>query len=443
MVPGAGKLEGVTLLELHDQIKTTRGMLPSKAASFGFRDERGPNGECIDFELFSPGEALSFSPNASAFGSNLALESIGLLLKSGGDIAEIRKDELRDIAALTGPLFGISSRESIVAWRCVVLMAHDVIGFQESVNGNKSLSFPKNRVVKTVVENPETGNEFTIYAVSFEIGSPGASEYEEFLPAFPWFRKFRSGDSFDYIFAQDEHIEGDVFLSVFLISFSAEITTFDFAAVLGYLKHDMRIGNQVLEFFGKEAGFDEALQAASFTYGIIATSELLKIREVTIEQGDVPHIQKIVHALISLHLQGIAIDVFCADENDGFMVFENYLSYLWYEFAIKLDRVKIGYCEQCGKGFSLSGHRGIPRRFCSDACKTKAKNARAKKKRDDIRLCFTAGQPVEDIVRTYYPDITTEEAIRKIEKNLNSWRDLKNDADVSIVSGDASRGLPN
>ncbi|MEG2212094.1 MAG: hypothetical protein RRX88_06405 [Raoultibacter sp.] len=412
-------------MELHDQIKTTRGMLPSKTACFGSCDEHDLSGGCIDFELFSPEEALSFSPDASVFGGNLALESIGLLLKSGGDIAEIKKDELRDIATLTGPLFGISSQESVAAWRCVIMMAHDVIDFQEFVNGNKTLPFAEKRVAKTVVENTGTDNEFTIYAVSFEIGSPGASEYEEFLPAFPWFRKFRSEDSFDYVFAQSENVEGDVLLSVFLISFSDEITTFDFAAVLGYLKHDERIENQVLEFFGKEAEFDEALQSTEFTYGIIATPESLRVREVAIGQGDVPHVQKIIHALISLHLQGIAIDVFCSDENDGFMVFKNYLSYLWYEFSIKLDRVKIGYCEQCGKGFSLSGHRGIPRRFCGEVCKTKAKNARTKKKRDDIRLCFKAGQPVEDIARAYYPDITTEEAVGKIVKNLRSWSNLK------------------
>ncbi|MEG0703431.1 MAG: hypothetical protein RR449_07660, partial [Christensenella sp.] len=169
--------------------------------------------------------------------------------------------------------------------------------------------------------------------------------------------------------------------------------------------------------------------------------ESFEVEEAGIEQADIPHIQKIIHALISLHLQGVAVDVFCSAENDGFMVFKNYLSYLWYDFSRKLNQVEIGYCEQCGKGFSLSGHRGIRRRFCGEACKTQAKNARAKKQRDEIRLRFKAGELVQDIAHVYYPDVATEKAVRQIVKNLRSWRELKTDLDAAIISRDASCDL--
>ena len=102
---------------------------------------------------------------------------------------------------------------------------------------------------------------------------------------------------------------------------SGEITAFDFAAALSaFAEGDA----------ASEAGFEALLERASEEIGFpvneppsnyFGLSEELILDPAESGKQDVPHLQKLVHTIISLHLQGVGIDVFRSTESDDFMVF--------------------------------------------------------------------------------------------------------------------------
>ena len=164
-----------------------------------------------------------------------------------------------------------------------------------------------------------------------------------------------------------------------------------------------------------------------------------------------PHLQKMVHAIASLNLDVVGVDLFCSGENDGFLVFPNYISYLWYRFVCRLGQVKIARCEVCGRGFSLLKGRGKPRKYCSEQCKTKAKNARMKRQRDVCRELFIEQQlSVSEIAKTVYAEElsgnvrankrkTPEEAENQVRKNLVGYPAFKHKVDDDLRAG---KGAP-
>lgn len=122
------------------------------------------------------------------------------------------------------------------------------------------------------------------------------------------------------------------------------------------------------------------------------------------------------------------------------MVFSTYLTYMWYRFSFDAGNVRLGTCELCGRGFSLVGARGKKRRYCSEACKDKAKNARNKNQTRKIRVmymesgasvseiaCAIFGCEVADSNNRAVESISKKQAIasRKVQKILRSYPALK------------------
>lgn len=136
----------------------------------------------------------------------------------------------------------------------------------------------------------------------------------------------------------------------------------------------------------------------------------------------------LVQALVISHLSGAHVDVFQGNESTGFLSFDSYLSWLWFDFSRKLSTVKIGYCEQCGRAYSLAGHRGVKRHYCSDRCKTDAKNERTRKETAKIRELFGTGAGVRDIANEI------ERPAAYVRSQLNKWTKLKHDLDEDIES---------
>ena len=77
-----------------------------------------------------------------------------------------------------------------------------------------------------------------------------------------------------------------------------------------------------------------------------------------LDVADAPVLAALVQAMIAAHLGGAIIDVFQGDAVTGYLAFDSLLSWLWYDFSRTLSKISVGYCERCGKPFSLTGHRG-------------------------------------------------------------------------------------
>ena len=70
------------------------------------------------------------------------------------------------------------------------------------------------------------------------------------------------------------------------------------------------------------------------------------------------------------------------------------------------------------------GHRGIERRYCSESCKTDAKNKRTAYQRDKVRALFlNEGLSISEIATRMDMSGSTGES--SIRKNLSQWVKLK------------------
>lgn len=376
-----------------DQIKTSRGKFPCKSVSCQGDGDAAKLQFVLDAPHDQPGSNAKESGKERCSLADLAFATT--------------IDHLLEIARETGPLFERESSESINAWKYVMAVAREAITLQEALNGTKPLSIATSsdqlgaHTVKTQLRNEASYHPFTVYTCMFMLASPGAREYEKALPSLPWFRKFGGRDSFDYaIVTSDAFEDGTSQLFVSVLSFSREITAADFATMCAYFN------NEPLSLFEQAdvaLPFDRADLEQSVN--VIASDQTLIARlDQAVDASDFPHLRRLVHTLASIHLENVKLDLFNSTDDDSFMSFPDYLSYLWYDFAQNLGATKVGYCEQCGQGFSLAGHRGIPRRFCSEACKTKAKNKRTKALRESSRQRYFEDRLTVDEIVAELPE---------------------------------------
>ena len=119
----------------------------------------------------------------------------------------------------------------------------------------------------------------------------------------------------------------------------------------------------------------------------------------------------------------------------AFSSFDTYLAYLWFLFSKKLGDVKIGYCARCGKAFSLARRRGVPKKFCSEECKTAAKNDKTRQLQIDIRQAYAEGDGVSEIAAAFFPKQASGVACDKVRHMLATWVELKHDVDADIAQG--------
>lgn len=315
-------------MQLHDQIKTPQGQIPTARARIATDEEDRP---AIEFTFKTPEDiAREGRLDARSLGAPPSLE----------DLSVIAPGNVEDLARRCGPLFGGSARESLLDWQDAAEMAR----------------------IK--------------------------------------------------------------YLATLLLSFESEITTVDFVAVLQCFFDE----DAIRVMLRNARGDVDLLDLPSIDDGALGHPTGRDALSPSAEQlvaTDLGHVQKLIHAIISLHLQGVTLDVFRSAEGDEFLAFDTYLSYLWNSFSRRLGQVKIGLCEVCGKGFSLTGHRGIKRRFCSEECKTKAKNLRRKETTARVREMFAEGASVAQIASAAYPKDTADKAEAKVRSLLEQWVELK------------------
>ena len=424
-------------MDLLDQIRTSQGQLPTRGVSLVNETRAGSaDGPLLAFELANPQD---IAHNPSRFRVNATLE----------DIAFLGRDTLLSVAQATGPLFGASAHESVFDWQSAANVARAAVMMQEVANGVKShlvlnAGIPGDDshaglIGKTIVQSQKTGEQFCMYAVSFAIDVQQQDGYAASLPKFPWFKKFSDPDCFDYLFANiDIEDDGQAFLSIVLLSFAREIAPEDFAAMLLCYCEDEAAARDILMSLRDEGALFEAAFDRGDMFGLLTDEYGLAAREDDIDEGDRQKIARFVQGIVSLHVQGATVDLFRSDEMSGFLAFGSVLAFLWYGFARKLGQVRVGYCQQCGRPFSLAGHRGIPKRFCSDACKTKSKNERQRRINENVRERFLAGDSVEAVAHACYPKDARGVARAKVVRSLRQWVKLRHVVKEGLESGDES-----
>lgn len=407
-------------MDMLDQIKTPQGRFPVKAARIEYEPCCShPAFPQIVFDFVDPRELAASKERKRA----ATLE----------DIAFLDRESVLSVAALTGPLFGAAASELLLDWQNAANIAHAVALLQEAVNGMRPVFLldaskrSEGFVAKTFVKNTLSGAAFKLYAVSFPMEQRQECGYAACLPEMPWFRKFRDADRFDYAFASlDEDQDGSSFLSVVLFSFDREISPLDFAAVLLYLhENNAAAVHDILSTIHGDTAFVQQEPSHGGSFDLIKAGKALKATEAALDQDDLGELARLVQAVVSLHVTGAKVDVFRSNDVDGFITFENYLSSLWYGFSRRLGKIKVGYCQQCGKPFSLASHRGIPKRFCSEACKTAAKNKRQRDLQEKVRRSFLEGMSVKEVARASYPKDARSVAAEKVRASLRQWVELR------------------
>ena len=398
-----------------DQLRTQRGEIPSKKVALE------EDGSRLYYKPYDPREDEAARARWMEESTKVRLE----------DLASVRKGGLLDIARSTGPLFGASLEEPTADWASAVAAAFGAVRVQEVVNG-KPLSLLRSRKeggmrdddseAESVSVEKSTfrighSQECNIYALSFQFPTEDGP-YLKSLPTLPWFQRYVREGAYEYsIVTEERELSGQSkrAITAMLLSFKREISAVDFSVVL-----ESTCGIVMQPDWLPESAFAPEKSELSRT-----GQDVIVKGEADLTEQDVPALGRLVQVVASLHLQGVRIDVFRSLEDDDFLSFDTKLAQLWYQFAKNLDRVKIGYCQQCGKPFSLVGHRGIPRLFCSEACKTQAKNNRAKKARDNARKSFLEGRPVAEIARETYPNLSSHLGEARVRRELQSWVELK------------------
>lgn len=215
-------------------------------------------------------------------------------------------------------------------------------------------------VVKSIISDTHSSRKFSVFAFSQPLASSEIDAYRTHLPLMPWSQRFQDKQEVDYSLVTIEKDGAIDYLTITLISFKKLVSPADFSAILQSFYHIDPNQSDYLAGNMNSRDRSPLLEAGR-----------LSEEASLIDRNDESALARLVQVIASVHLQNVRVDVFRSNESDDFLRFDTRLSYLWYRFAKNLGSVKIGYCQQCGRAFSLAGHRGIPRRFCSQTCKPK------------------------------------------------------------------------
>ena len=411
----------------YDKFKSPWGRYPvTSATAKGGGDDPGPTVTFTYTSTDGGSETVSLEDLACCYGFNAQEGDTGAMVRG-----------IESFAHKSGPLFGEAADEPIVDWQIAVGNAQKALFLQECVNGSKPINLASQLLAKEQVFKPGDSKPlFTAYFLSLIAGCGGESAYERMLSPQASVHAFRQEGRHDYAFVLPDTTDEETIIDICLVSCDEQLSTVAFAGIACYLQYG-EIGAERLRS-ADLARFDLDIEQAFEQAAQLYQADSVSIRETPVIKEDGPQIEHVVQTIASLHFRGVHIDLFQADNSTDYLSFDCFLESLWYEFAKRLKLVKVGYCAECGKGFSLTGHRGEPREYCSEKCRTKAKNAREKKKRDQARKLYLEGASIEDAIRQCYPD-TSERVMRnRLVATLHSWPALKQAVSRSMAKGDSS-----
>lgn len=333
------------------------------------------------------------------------------------------------VARECGPLLGLPEPESVADWMSEIRIAQTALGLQQVINGDAPIDSAHASVAKSVVRKSRSGKvAFTSFCLSLVSGVGASARLEGTFPRMPWMKRFADEDACDYVFVCNDVSSEQHVIDVHLIAFPEDIPTVDYSFMTAYFE---ALGHDVSDLSGE------------FEVGTIAESVLAKPGKTRSEASeiikeDALHLQHLVHALIALHIEPVHVDLFKSDGSRDFLAFDTFLSSLWYDFAMRLGQVKVGYCVQCGRGFSLTGHRGMSKEYCSEACRTQAKNERRRTQAAALRAAFMEGRTVAEIAAEVYADMAARPAQDAVRKSLRTWPVLKRAIEDDLRNGDGT-----
>ena len=405
------------------QTKTVQGFIPFKGVkTIGPQVGQTPSDTLLAFDLYRPVELSELKQNASPMHSERHADLIKLascVEPTGTPESPIRMDvdNIVDFARQTGPLFGVRDTELVRDWAYAAVSALVAVRIQEFLNGNCSIAKVSaiRQIDKVVITSEADRSSFSIYSIYLGI----SGGYAACFKSLPIIRRIESNDGFFYAFVSATGDAAGSVVEFRVFSFDHELTLEDFETLkllLALSDDDSRAALQHLKLVPSEQSYYDIAPDAS----IVPQNRPL-------DDTDKGALTALVQALVIAHLSGAHVDVFQGSESTGFLSFDSYLSWLWFDFSRKLSTVRIGYCEQCGRAFSLAGHRGMERKYCSEKCKTDAKNEKTRQETLEIRRRFSLGQSINEIAEA------TERRPDYIRKQLSKWTQLKHELEDDLA----------
>lgn len=405
------------------QTKTAQGFIPFKDVKTVEPHERqSASDTLLFFDLYRPIELSELNHNAAPMHNERHADLIKLascVEPTGNPESPIRVDvgNIVDFARQTGPLFGVSETEIVRDWAYTAVSALVAVRIQEFLNGNCNIAKVRaiRQIDKVVISSEADGSSFIMYSIYLGI----SGGYAACFKSLPIIRRIESSDGYFYAFVSATGDAAGAAIEFRVFSFDHELTLEDFETLkllLALSDDDSRAALQHLKLAPSEQSYYDIAPDAS----IVPQSSLLN-------DTDKGALTALVQALVIAHLSGAHVDVFQGSESTGFLSFDSYLSWLWFDFSRKLSTVRIGYCEQCGRAFSLAGHRGMERKYCSEKCKTDAKNEKTRQETIELRRRFAEGQSVNEIAEA------TERRPDYIRKQLSKWTQLKHELEDDLA----------
>ena len=399
-------------ISISDQTKSSRGSFPVVDADVVAL----PDGRRKVAFAFSETQ-----PNSES----ISLEDLAGCLRASHDLsADEICERIAQFARRSGPLFGKAEDEAVSDWQLAIDAAQEALRMQQQVNGTRDWHPDTERVVKTRVSDNDGTLLFVYYCFFFATSGKEEGAYSKTLPKTAWVKLFDSDGANDYLYAkysEDGDLKG---FDIYVIACPARLSPELLVQTLCFL-NDSQLTKEELVTIGVDklvdSDIDELVRAAA----AYEQDDAVMFEELQIGKADAPHVQYIVQAIAALHLRRVTIDLFKTDGTGDSLSFDTYLNSLWYDFANRLGAVKVGYCEECGAGFSLTGHRGLPKRYCSDECRTKAKNRREHVKVERARTMYLEGRSVTEIAKELYPNQSKRIASKNIVATLATWPQLK------------------
>lgn len=405
------------------QTKTVQGFIPFKdVKTVGPQVGQSPSDTLLDFDLYRPVELSELKQDASPMHSERHTDLIKLascVEPTGNPESPIRMDvdNIVDFARQTGPLFGVRDTELVRDWAYAAVSALVAVRIQEFLNGNCNIAKVSaiRQIDKVAITSEADRSSFSMYSIYLGI----SGGYAACFKSLPIIRRIESNDGFFYAFVSATGDAAGSVVEFRVFSFDHELTLEDFETLkllLALSDDDSRAALQHLKLVPSEQSYYDIAPDAS----IVPQNRPL-------DDTDKGALTALVQALVIAHLSGAHVDVFQGSESTGFLSFDSYLSWLWFDFSRKLSTVRIGYCEQCGRAFSLAGHRGMERKYCSEKCKTDAKNEKTRQETLEIRRRFSVGQSINEIAEA------TERRPDYIRKQLSKWTQLKHELEDDLA----------
>lgn len=390
--------------------------------------------ECVRHEIAEPepseqdGAAQDTDDCAEVMGEEPALR----------DKEQVHAEDLYGFACKHGPLFGASNEERVTVWGSAAILAVLATRLQQvasKLEGTMSVAALNggafSNIAKYRLTNPATSAQFDLIVISRKVDP----EYAQHLEA-PFVRREVREGRINYAFLsvkEEVDLDSGVMLYLHVVSFDHEMSLPDYLALSRAFDFDAGVDAQVFRYFDQPCIEGGELQSVrdAHAYGL-AQNAVHTMEEVPFDEADCSPIASLVRLLVAAHLQEARLDVFYADEKTGHLRFPNYLAWLWYEYSSSIEKVRIGYCGNCGKPFSLVSHRGPERLFCSEQCKNVAKNRlksmRTKRARDLFQGDgeFNGGLSVAEIARELQRENQSfDDALKEVRGILNKWPKLK------------------